>query len=85
MYFVDNKSVETHVLLDPETHSVVVEVYMDDKEDPFTVICASPRDLVTEMLNSGEYDDDVLDAFLDTLYETVAILEDYLNAEAEEE
>lgn len=83
MYFTEKKTVETMLYLDAENHQVVTEFFIDDIEDPVTSLSASPRDLVTELVESNEYTTDQLDAFLDTLYQAVEILENHLNGEEE--
>lgn len=81
MYFNEKKSVETYLYLDADDHTVVTELFIDDYEEPYTFVSATPRELVKELVESGEYSDEKLDAFLDTLYQAVEILENYLNGE----
>lgn len=81
MYFAENKKFETVLFIDADNHQIVSELYVDGEEDPFTSVAASPREMVRELIESGDYDDDKLDMFLDTLYEAVEILEKFLNAE----
>lgn len=83
MYFKEKKQVETFVYLDADDHTVVTEFFLDDFEEPFTVVSVTPRELVQELIESGEYTTERLDAFLDTLYAAVELLENHLNGEEE--
>lgn len=81
MFFTENKAIDTSLFIDAENHQIVAEVFVDEFEEPIISVAATPRELIQELIASGEYDEDKLDMLLDSLYGAVEILEKYLNAE----